>query len=790
MLRNYFTIACRNLLKNKVFSFINVFGFAAGIAVCLLILLFILEEMRYDRFNRNYYTLYRVAQEQNQSGTWYKVGRSPAPLAAALRQDMPEIVNATRFALWGNLLLKYEDKLIDEPGGIYAEKNLFEMFDFPFVRGNSATAFTNPHSIILTQSLARKYFGKSNPMGKHIQINGQHTLAVTGIIRDIPAHSHLQFDFVIPFEFIKEYGTDLSKWGANAFYTYVQLSEEADIEKVEADIRNYFQDKPDRNEEILYLQALKDIHLYSQFDFNTDFGVRGDIRYVRFFSLIAGIVMLIAIFNFMNLSTARASRRAKEVGLRKVVGANKKQLVFQFLGESILFALIAGVMSLTVVQLSLPFFNELTGKEISLMSFEPVYIILFCSLILFVGLLAGAYPAFFLSSFLPVKVLKGQQISVSRGALFRKVLVTGQFSLSIIMIIGTILINKQLHFISTKKLGLNKDNLVYIEMRGQLKDNYTLVKNELLSNTAIQSVSATNYYSMPFKWVGSSGTGGFEFPGKNPDDHFMIHDFRVAHDFIETLQLEIKEGRNFSADIATDTANFLLNEAAVKRMGLTDPIGKPLSFYEKKGMVIGVVKDFHFASMQKEIEPALIQIKPKDISYLLIRIKPQHIQAALENIEAIAGKYSVDYPAAYHFLDTAYDQLYKAEQKMSTLFNCFAILAIVVSSLGLFGLASFITAGRTKEIGIRKVLGASVSNILLLLSIDFMKVLLVASLLAWPLAYIGIRQWLQNYAFQAEATLWLFLLPSLAVFLLALLTISLQTWKTARTNPAKVLRNE
>lgn len=747
MFRNYLIIAWRNLLNNKVFCFVNIFGFAAGIAVCLLILLYIVEETRYDRFNKNFHTLYRVAQEQNQSGTWYKIGRSPAPLAAALRQDIPEITNATRFALWGNVLLKYGDKLIDEPGVIYAEKNLFEMFDFPFVQGNYATAFINPHSIVLTESLARKYFGNANPMGMHIQLNKEYTLAVTGVIKDIPAHSHLQFNFAIPFEFIKEYGTDFSKWGANAFYTYVQLSEKADIPKADANMRKYYKEKFDEDSQILYLQALKDIHLYSQFDFNTDFGIRGDIRYVQFFALIAAIVMLIAVSNFMNLSTARATRRAKEVGLRKVVGASRRQLIFQFLGESLLFALIAGVLSLTVVQFSLPFFNELIGKEISITSFEPIYLLLFCSLVFFIGLLAGTYPAFFLSSFLPAKVLKGQPITASKGAMLRKLQFTGQFTLSIIMIIGTILINQQLHFISSKKLGLNKDNLVYVEMRGNLKDRYSLVKNELLQNTAIQSVSATNYYSMPFKWVGASGSNDFEFSGKNPDDHFMIHDFRVAHDFIETLQLEIKEGRNFSASIATDTVNFLLNEAAVKRMGLTDPVGKSISFYEKKGIVIGIVKDFHFASMQKEIEPALIQVKPDAISYLLARIKPENTKAALAGIEKTAKKYSPEYPVESHFMNSAYDELYKAEQRMSVLFNCFAILAIVVSGLGLFGLVSFITAGRTREIGVRKVLGASVPSILLLLSLDFIKLLLIAALLAWPLAYWGINKWLQNYAF-------------------------------------------
>jgi ABC-type antimicrobial peptide transport system permease subunit len=323
-----------------------------------------------------------------------------------------------------------------------------------------------------------------------------------------------------------------------------------------------------------------------------------------------------------------------------------------------------------------------------------------------------------------------------------------------------------------------------------LKENYSLVKNELLQHTAIQSVSGANYYSMPFKWVGSSGSNGFQFPGKDPDDHFMIHDFRITHDFIETLQLELKEGRNFSAEISTDTVNFLLNEAAVKRMGLTHPVGTAISFYDQKGTIVGVVKDFHFASMQKAIEPALIRLYPKDISYLLIKIKAENTEAALQRIEKTAKKYSTDYPVEYHFLDSAYDQLYKAEQKMSTLFNCFALLAIIVSSLGLFGLASFITTERTKEIGVRKVLGASIPDILLLLSSDFMKIILLATVLAWPIAYLGINQWLQNYAFQTEITLWLFALPSLSVFLLAVLTISLQTWKAARTNPANVLRNE
>lgn len=789
MIYNYFKIAVRNLLKNKTFSVINVLGLSLGLTVCLLIAVYVVYELHYDQFNENYKTLYRVAQNQDQNGTWYKVGRTPIKLAPALKTEFPEIENATRFALWGNVLLSSEDKSLDESGAIYAEPALFELFSFPFIEGNAQQALADPNSIVLTETFAKKYFGDANPIGKTLTINQKYALQVTGVLRDLPAQSHLQFDFVIPFEFIKNYGANFDEWGANAFYTYIQLKQAASTAALEKKLSAYPKKVMGYDGEQFYLQPLADIHLKSEFDFNTDFGERGDIRYIRFFIILALVVVLLGCLNFMNLSTARALKRAKEVGLRKTIGAKREHLVMQFLGESFLIVTIAGLLALVFVKLSMPTFSNFIEKPISFQFSNIEFWLIFSTAILATALFAGSYPAFVLSSFRPIKVLRGPINIAHFGINLRKTLVVTQFTLAIVMSVAVLVIYQQLHFVSNKKLGINKDHIVYIEMKGDLQKNYNIIKESLLKYPAIESVTATNFYSMPFKWVGSGGIRRLRIDGKHPDKELNLSSFDTDFGFIETMGIEMAEGRSFSKDFASDTANYILNEEAVRQLEIKDPIGKTFD-YGVKGTIVGVAKDFHFSKLKDKIEPAILKIRPAETNYLLARIQSDNINNTVKIITKLCNQHSGGYPAETHFLEADYDQLYQQERTTETLFGGFTALAIFISCLGLFGLVTHMAETKTKEIGIRKVLGANVTQIVMILSQDFIKLLLVAILIATPLAWWGTSRWLENFAYRIDLSVWIFLIAGALTIAIALVTISLQGIQAAKANPVKSLRSE
>jgi len=789
MFRNYFKIAIRNLLKNKTFSIINILGLSLGLTVCLLIAVYVAYELSYDKFNGNYKTLYRVAQHQDQNGIWYKVGRTPIKLAPTLKTEFPEVENATRFAMWGNVLLSNENKSIDEPSAIYAESALFEMFSFPFINGNAQQALANPNSIVLTETTAKKYFGNANPIGKTLIINKEHLLKVTGVIHDLPAQSHLQFDFVIPFEFIKNYGTDFDDWGGNGYYTYVQLKDAAKQSVIDSKLSIYSKKTLGRDGMKLYLQPLSDIHLKSAFDFNTDFGERGDIRYVRFFIILALVILLLGCLNFMNLSTARALKRAKEVGLRKTIGARRGHLVAQFLGESFLIVTIAGVLALGFVKIAMPTFSNFIEKPIIFQFNNLQFWAIFSSTILITSLFAGSYPAFVLSSYRPIKVLRGQSVATNSGINLRKALVVIQFTLAIVMSVAVLVIYQQLHFVSNKKLGINKKNIVYVEMKGGLQKNYNVVKEALLKYPSIESVTATNFYSMPFKWVGSGGIRRLRIDGQSPNKEFNISAFDADFDFVETMGIEIVEGRSFSKNFASDTVNYILNEEAVRQLEIKNPIGKTFD-WGVKGTIVGVVKDFHFSKLKDKIEPAIIKVRPAETNYLLVRVNSDNISNNIRIITKLSNQYSEGFPVETHFLEADYDQLYQQERTTETLFGGFTALAIFISCLGLFGLVTHTAETRTKEIGIRKVLGASVMQIITILSQDFIKLLLIAIIIATPLAWWGTSRWLENFAYRIDLSLWMFLIVSALTILAALLTISFQAIRTAVANPVKSLRSE
>ena len=791
MLLNYLITAWRNLRKQKLFSLINLAGLTLGLAVCLLIVVYVQYERGYDRFNANYATLYRVAQHQNQNGTWYEVGRSPARLAAALRETFPEVKNATRFRVGHGALLTYGPLTGEETNGLLAEPALFAMFSFPFKQGEAGPALADPYSIVLTERLARKYFGTANPVGRVVLLDRATPLRVTGVIGDVPAQSHLQFDYVLPLSLARTWGVNFEEWGANSFYTYVQLHDPARRGSADAKLAPFAGRTYGGTDVRFYLQPLADIHLRSRFDFNTDFGPRGDIRYVRFFAALALAVLLLACLNFVNLSTARALERAKEVGLRKTVGARRRQLVVQFLGESALVVGVAGTLALALVQAGLPFLADFAGKPLVLPVDRPEFWLLAGGILVGTSLVAGSYPAFMLSAFRPAGVLYGQRRGAPAGGGLRRALVVGQFALSVTMVTLALLIYRQLHFVSSHKLGIEKDNVLYVPLKGGLKKNLAVARQELLQQPGVAAVSATYYYSMPFKWVGSSGTGGVRVAGRPVAEAFMIHDFRTDYGFVETMGLELVGGRSFSPAFGRDTVNFILNEAAVKRLGLKQPLGAPLDFYGKQGQVVGVVRDFHFTTLKEKVEPALLQVVPAgQMDYLLVRIRPGNLPGTLAAVNAVANRRSEGHPVEARFLSEDYQRLYGQEQTAATLFNWFTGLAILISGLGLLGLATFTTQQRTKEIGIRKVLGASVGSIVALLALRFMKLVLLGILVAAPPAFWAAGQWLQSFAYRVEIGWELFVLSGGVAAGFALLIVGVQAVRTAAANPVNSLRSE
>ncbi len=785
MLKNYLKIAFRNIKRHKGYSFINIVGLAIGMACCILILLWVQDELSYDRFHENADDIYRVLQDINftdHSTTW---AITQGPLGPSLKEDFPEIIDATRITDRG-FRLTYDDKSYDERVGM-ADNSILKMFTFPLVKGDPATALSNPLSIVLTEGMAAKYFGDEDPIGKTIKADDQWDFQVTGIMKNIPRNSHLQFDFLIPFIFGRELNYTVDHWGNSSFRTYVQLPKGIPAQDVISKISGYLFEKPTIEKDArLNLQPLTRIHLYSNYEYDS---AHGDITYVTLFSIIAFFILLIACVNFMNLATARSANRAKEVGMRKVSGAHKSDIIRQFYSESILLAFISLLLAMILVWLLLPVFNTLAAKELSLDISRNISILLgLLCIAMMTGIISGSYPAFFLSAFQPVMVLKGFRLSGSKGSLFRKILVVFQFSLTILLIICTIGVYNQIDYMRNRKLGYDKEYMIYFRMRGDIREKFETVKNELLQNPNILGVTASSnvptygYYFSNSLW---------HWEGQNPDEEILIRGVLIDLDYFKTFGMEIAEGRNFSKEFPTDaTEAIMVNEEAVKVMGMESPIGKRLSLQDRNLKIIGVVKNYHFRSLRQEIEPLVLLYYPSYCRVLFARLKSDEIPQTIGYIEDVWKRFAPGLPFNYNFLDEALNRLYRSEQRIGTLFRYFSILAILISCLGLLGLASFMAEQRTKEIGIRKVLGATASNIVALLSKEFTKWVIVANVFAWPIAYFALNKWLQTYAYKTNVALWSFILSGALALFLALTTVSYQSIKAALANPADSLRYE
>jgi putative ABC transport system permease protein len=792
MLWNYVKISWRNIKRYKGYSFINIVGLAVGLACCILILLWVQDELNYDRFHANADNLYRVVAEFHKTEPVTHYWPVCAPLAPALKQEYPEIVRATRFTrLRRGQLVKYGDQSFLESRVCLADPDFFAMFTFPFREGNPQTALSDPDAIVLTESISLKYFGDKDPVGKVLTINNDFDFVVSGVLKDTAENSTIQFDFLIPFVRIEDFETAwavLDNWTLSGFATYLQLDKNASAQLLENKIAYYLKRHVPESEDVIYLQSFKDIHLHSgHIQFSID--GQGDIRYVYIFSLVALFVLIIASINFMNLATARSANRAKEVGLRKVVGARKSQLVRQFFLESVGTAFLSLLVAVLLVELFLPVFAKISGKSLVLdLSSHILIVMAIFAMTLMTGLLSGTYPALFLSSLKPVKVLKGTARTGGRGLLFRRALVVSQFSLSILLIICTIVVSRQNGYMENKKLGLNKERVVYFPMREEIAERYEALKTELVKESGIKNVTVSS--SLPTSGVILT-TDKVSWEGKDPEENVVLEVTSAGYDFIETFGMEIVEGRSFNKKYPTDEEQaVVINETAKKIIGMENPVGKQLFFGEAATTIIGVVKDYHFKSLHTGIEPLILAIVPTLYRYVFVKMEAGNIPGTLAGIGKTWERLFPETPFEYHFLDEAYEKLYRSEQRMGMLFYSFALLAILISCLGLFGLASFMTEKRTKEIGIRKVLGASHSGVVVLLNKQFTRWVLMANVLSWPIAYYAMSRWLQGFAYRINLGIGTFILAALIALAIALITVSYQSLKTALSNPAEALRYE
>jgi putative ABC transport system permease protein len=786
MLFNYLKIAFRNIRKHKAFSIINVAGLAIGMTCSIFILLWVREELSFDKFNGNAEKLFRLTDNVGD----FKAAVTPAGMAAGLKRELPFIKNITRISKPHSAVFEVGIQKFQEKRLIYADSNFLEMFNYPLAKGDKNSALQSPSGILITENMARKYFGQQDPMGRLIRINNQDNYKVTGILTNIPSNSHLQFDFIIPMSAIEATDGDLVRktWDNFNYYTYLELNNKpnpSSLVNLTAQILKVYKTHVPEFKIQFHLQRLLDIHLGQALQI--DQPGHGNMQYVNIFFIIAIIIIAVACINFMNLATARSARRAKEVGLRKVVGAERYQIIGQFLGESVLISLLAFLIAIILVWVLLPAFNNLADKSISFRDIDFELLVSLLGLSLVTGLVSGTYPAIYLSGFKPAKVLKGKLKSMGGNLVFRNTLVVIQFIVSIVLLVGTAVVYQQLHFIKNMNLGFEKRNLVYVRMSGELWNKLDAIKTELKQHPLTNDYSIIS--DLPTELV--TGTIDVQWQGKDPKSQIVIPSMDVDENFTNVFQMKVLNGRSFSSLFKGDSSNYVVNETAVRTMGMTvkNAVGKSLSFGEIKGTIIGVVKDFNFKPIQQPIEPLVLRLN-KYGGYIFVRTKPGSTDQTIKSLEKICQQLNPAYPFQYSFLDEDLANLYRGEQRIGSLFNIFAILAIFISCLGLYGLSAFIAEQRTKEIGVRKTLGASVFNIVYLLSANFTRVILIAIVIAVPISWYAIHQWLQGFAYHIEIGWGVFALGAFSALFIAWCTVSFESVKSAVANPVKSLRAE
>jgi putative ABC transport system permease protein len=802
MIKNYFKVSLRNLWKNKGFSAINIFGLATGIACSLLIFLFVKDETSYDRFHKDANRIYRVVKDfVNDDGSLIPDATTQAPLAPAMQSEMPEVASITRVRPnWGrSYLIKYGDKKFTEEKIYGVDSSFFDVFTFPFIEGNARNAFKDVNSIVLTETVAKKIFGRGNPVGKTINVDAFGDMMVSGVVKDVPSNAHFHFDCLVSYHKQPGQTRQLTNWNNYNDYTYVKIKPGTNIPAFVKKIQALNDHNVEKSFSRFYVQPIKDIHLTSNLKWELE--PNSDKQYVYIFTLIALFIILIAGINYMNLSTAKASVRAKEIGVRKVAGALRSSLINQFLLESVITCLIASTVAIAIAQLLVPVVNELTGKQLSLFKGQGILYAVAGSLLL--GIVAGFFPALYLSSFKPISVLKGLKLN-ERGALgLRKVLVVIQFTISIVLIIGAVVISQQMHYLRSKKLGLNTDQVVVIRNAGFLSpSDRSAFKNEIKQLTGVKEVTASDGF-LP------NGFSTSRMNVKGSTKEQQINFISVDYNFLDVMDIKIKEGRGFSTKFLGDTLNngipggpleqnigsIIINETAAKEFNLSSPVGKQILFGSEKDTnyyvtIVGIAGDFHFTSLRNEIKPFAFFVNPKAQGTLLVKLSGNNIESTLAQIQKKWKQFPSERPLDYTFLDETFAKLYQAESRFQKVFVSLVILGIIIACLGLLGLATFAAQQRVKEIGIRKVLGASIANIVQLLSKDFLKLVLVAFVIALPVGWYATNKWLQDFAYRIDVKWWVFLLAGFIAIVIAFFTISFQTVRAAIASPVKNLRTE
>ncbi len=784
MLRNYIKAAFRNLWKNKGYSFLNIGGLAIGIACAGLIFLWVENELTFNHYFNNRDNLYKVKDRQTYDGNTFTFDATPGPLAAGIKTEIPGIKNTAR-TTWGNsVLFSLKDKPIYEDG-LYVDPPFLTMFQLQFIQGNAQNAFTQLHSLVISETMANKFFGGGNIIGKTLRVDNKEDYAITGLFKDLPKNVSFSFEWLANFKIYEDQNKWLQAWGSNGIRTFVETQPNADVNAINKKLYGYIQTKQEAAAR-MSIYPMSRWRMYDSFENGKE--VPGRIKYVKLFNVIAWIILIIACINFMNLSTARSEQRAKEVGVRKVMGAGKRKLIGQFIGESVFTSMFALLLAVGIMYISLPAFNLLVEKQLSVDIFNPLHIGSLLTIALICGLIAGSYPAFYLSSFNPIYVFKGIKIKSGGSAgIIRKSLVVIQFSISVILIISTIIIYLQIFHVKDRDLGYNKNNLLYMYMQGKMKNNYAIIKNDLLASGFVQNTALSNSPILELY----SNTGDFSWEGKDPSRSVLITIEGVSQEYMSTMGLHMKEGREFYPGSKIDSSSVIINETLAGIMNKKSLIGSVISGNGAKYTVVGVVKDFIYGDMYSPASPLMLLSDTSNSNILTVRLKAGTLlPATLAKMETIIKNDNPGYPFDYSFVDQDFGKLFKTETLIGQLAEVFSILAIFISCLGLFGLAAYTAEKRSKEIGIRKILGASVQGIAGLLSKDFLLLVCISCLIAFPIAWWMMHNWLDGYKYRIQISWWIFIGAGLLAIVIALITVSFQAIKAAVANPVISLRSE
>jgi putative ABC transport system permease protein len=787
MIKTYFKLAYRNIIKNKAYSIINISGLAIGLASSILILLWVQNELSYDKFHKNAGEIYRITGDLGD----LKAAVNAEAMPAGLKAELPVVKDYARLSLVSTVLFEEGNRKFEEKRVFYADPSFMDVFSFPLVLGDRATALKQENGVLITQEMATKYFGSQNPIGKIIRKDNRENVVVTGVLANVPANSDLQFDFILPMVILQKANNDPNgdKWENFNFYSYIQLAQSFDpsatnLSALVKQMTQLFQ-RHSAMPVVFNLQPLTQIHLAPSR--MGDFPGHGNSQYVNIFFIIAILILVVACINFMNLATARSARRAKEIGLRKVAGAIRRQLILQFLSESVFISFLSLLLALAIVWLFLPVFNELADKKLTIPVSDARFWLSLLGIALLAGLVSGSYPALFLSGFNPVKVLKGNVKSMGGNLLFRNALVVFQFTASIVLLVGTVVIYNQLKFIRDRNPGFEKANILYMSTEGELWNKQQALKNELKQDPLTSVFTITS--DLPTNL--QSGNGSADWEGKDPNLHIVYPLMDVNEDFIDVFKLKLVSGRSFSRSFPADSNNFMVNETMLGIMGLKPAaaVGKAFSFTGRKGTIVGVIKDFNFKPVQQTIEPLILRYN-KDGGFVVVRTAPGKTDATIQALSKISQQLNPAYPFKYDFLDQDMANLYRGEHQMGNIFNLFALLGIFISCLGLYGLSAFMAEQRTKEIGVRKVLGASVLNLVNLLSSGITRLILIAIVISIPLSYYAVNSWLAGFAYHINVGWLVYFTASLAAFGIGWLTVSYESVKAAIVNPVKSLRTE